>query len=129
QGRMSKDGVTSRLLQLAFRGYELWKAIDPRLWRENQGVDGSGLPPAYLRVQVAGTAHAGWFIEGGRLAALSLVDVLRKNGLDPAQFRSVLDFGCGCGRVIRHLESFPNADLYGADVHRSMIGWCRQHLR
>lgn len=129
EGRISKDGVTSRLLQLAFRGYELLKAIDPRVWRENQDVARSGLPPAYLRVQVAGTARAGWFVEGGRLAAQSLADVLRKNRFDPAQFRSVLDFGCGCGRVIRHLECFSNASLHGTDVNGRLIGWCREHLQ
>jgi hypothetical protein len=41
--------------------------------------------------------------------------------------RMPLDFGCGCGRVIRWLRGIP-ADLRGADFDRDAIAWCRKNL-
>lgn len=51
-------------------------------------------------------------------------------GLDPAQFRSVLDFGCGCGRVARQLiQQHPRPERYvGLDLHAGMIKWCNRNL-
>jgi SAM-dependent methyltransferase len=45
-------------------------------------------------------------------------------------YDSVLDFGCGCGRVARQLiqqRARPRAYL-GIDVHRGMVQWCQRHL-
>jgi hypothetical protein len=50
---------------------------------------------------VAGTPEVNWFLEGGRLAAQSVRETLEKNGLALEAFSAVLDFGCGCGRVLR----------------------------
>jgi SAM-dependent methyltransferase len=45
-------------------------------------------------------------------------------------YRSVLDFGCGCGRVARQLiQQDPRPQRYlGFDRHRGMIAWCQEHL-
>ncbi len=77
---------------------------------------------------VAGTADANWFIDSGRLAAESIEDALRRQGSDLGRFSSVLDFGCGVGRVIRHLRSRPNLALAGCDYNPQLVEWCRRHL-
>jgi hypothetical protein len=52
------------VLRPVFRSYERVQALLAT------GRDGNGdLPPARLRVRVAGTADLAWFLEGGRLAA------------------------------------------------------------
>lgn len=112
------------LLATAFRAYERLKSAHPRFWRE----DRAGLPPAILRIQVAGIGDLQWFLEGGRLAARSLESILRKNEIDPASIHALLDFGCGCGRVTRHLQEFSNAKIYGVDLHRDAIRWCARNL-
>jgi len=40
---------------------------------------------------------------------------------------AILDFGCGCGRVARHLQDFPG-QLFGSDIDRHAVDWCREHL-
>lgn len=51
-------------------------------------------------------------------------------GLRPEQYRRVLDFGCGCGRLARQLiQQNPRPDRYvGFDLHAGMIRWCAQNL-
>lgn len=51
-------------------------------------------------------------------------DLPRKN------YRSVLDFGCGCGRLARQLiQQTPQPEKYiGVDIHRGMIDWCQKNL-
>jgi SAM-dependent methyltransferase len=49
----------------------------------------------------------------------------------PAEaYDSVLDFGCGCGRVARQLiQQRPRPRAYlGIDAHRGMVQWCQRHL-
>ncbi len=113
------------LLAAAFRAYERLKSAHPRFWREER----AGLPPAMLRIQVAGTGDLQWFLEGGRLAAQSLASILRKNEVEPASIHSLLDFGCGCGRVTRHLQEFPAAKIHGVDLHGNAIRWCARNLK
>jgi SAM-dependent methyltransferase len=50
--------------------------------------------------------------------------------LSAESYESVLDFGCGCGRMARQLmlqKSRPRRYL-GMDLHRGMINWCRANL-
>lgn len=93
-------------------------------------VDASGIaiPPARLRYDVAGTNDLEWFLEGGRLGAETLVSTLAKQGLELESFNSVLDFGCGCGRVLRHLSDYSDAQLHGTDISRKGIAWADRHL-
>jgi SAM-dependent methyltransferase len=49
----------------------------------------------------------------------------------PGQYESVLDFGCGCGRVARMLAlaRAPMPQRYhGIDLHRGMVQWCNDNL-
>lgn len=39
-----------------------------------------------------------------------------------------LDFGCGCGRLLRFLREASGLELHGADVNAQHIEWCRANL-
>lgn len=41
---------------------------------------------------------------------------------------TLLDIGCGCGRVARHLLVSPVAAYVGFDRHAGMIEWARSHI-
>jgi SAM-dependent methyltransferase len=67
------------------------------------------------------------FIEGGRLRHDTLCAAL------PADWsfagRSVLDFGCGPGRVLRHFQpEAATAQFHGCDIDAESIEWLRAHL-
>jgi SAM-dependent methyltransferase len=75
-------------------------------------------------VRVAGTADPEWFLESGRLTAATVTEELERHGVEGAG--ALLDFGCGCGRVIRHWEG--RDDLHGCDRDAEAVRWCREHL-
>jgi SAM-dependent methyltransferase len=68
------------------------------------------------------------FLHMGSWCAGRIVETLRKNGTDIQRLRAILDFGCGCGRTIRHFRSLTPAELYGSDCNPAQIDWCRRHL-
>lgn len=120
------------LLLPAFRFMEAIKANKDLLvhGRKNQptGSDGIPVPPAKLIVLVGGTTDAAAFLEGGAQNADAIQSVLSKNNLALEGMQAVLDFGCGSGRVIRHLKDRGIPELYGTDYSEKAIAWCRKNL-
>ena len=57
-----------------------------------------------------------------------ITDLLEKNGLCIDEFDSILDFGCGCGRVLRFWKGLIHAKVYGTDYNPSLIRWCKENL-
>ena len=52
------------------------------------------------------------------------------DGVAETAYDTVLDFGCGCGRVARQLiQQEPRPKHYlGIDRNQAMIDWCSSHL-
>jgi SAM-dependent methyltransferase len=115
------------LALFAFRMREWVRGLE-RVKCPRTSSDGLPLPPANLIVLVTGAADKGWYIESGRLAAASMCSALGEAGVEPGDFRSILDFGCGCGRVIRYWPALTRALLYGTDTNARLIEWCRRNL-
>lgn len=113
------------LLRPTYRGYERLRGLRPE--GDAAGVGSLPLPPAKLRVRVAGNADAAWFLEGGRLAEETLRGALERAGTRLEDMAAVLDFGCGCGRVLRWLAGLPG-ELHGSDFDGPAVAWCRQNL-
>jgi SAM-dependent methyltransferase len=89
--------------------------------------DGLPLPPAKLRIRVAGTTDAAWFLESGRLAEEAIRAAVERAGVRLEELPAILDFGCGCGRVVRRLAKLPS-DVYGSDFDADAIAWCKENL-
>jgi len=91
---------------------------------------GYNIPEPQLIFLVAGTRDPNWFIESGRYGARAIVDTLQTNGIELQTLTSILDFGCGCGRVIRHLPALlpSTVSIYGCDYNDKLIKWCQGNL-
>jgi SAM-dependent methyltransferase len=90
--------------------------------------DGLPLPPPTLVYSVAGHFSIEEYYESGRLHAELLRRVLADNGFELERFRSLLDFGCGCGRVLRHWRELTRTHVHGCDYNRRLVAWCRRSL-
>jgi SAM-dependent methyltransferase len=93
-----------------------------------QASDGLPLPPPILRVRVTGTADRDEFVAQSSRAADTVRDVVRLAGREFEALDAVLDFGCGCGRVMRKWANVPGPSFFGSDYNSDLIKWCRQNL-
>jgi len=98
-----------------------------RRYLTNGAPDGLPIPPASLRILVAATPDIAWFLEIGRRGAESIRSTLERNGVSLNEAVPLLDFGCGCGRVLRHFAALGDG-VYGTDFNPTLVGWCRRHL-
>src|SRR5204862_214555 len=103
------------------------RAARPARAPEPAPADALPVPPPHLIVRVAGTPDVAWFLESGRLAAESIGAALERAGTGIEAMTSVLDFGCGCGRVVRHWARC-DVRVSGSDVSGAAIDWCRDNL-
>lgn len=86
------------------------------------------VPPTHLMRRVSGGGQVDKFLGIGRticgdiMALINLADDT-KTWLS---FESILDFGCGCGRVTRFLPR--GLDVSGVDIDDEAINWCQENL-
>jgi SAM-dependent methyltransferase len=119
-----------RLARPVVRVYELALAARGAFAsRGTQGDEGLPLPPARLRTQVGpGHADARHFLRSGQRHAQLIRELLREDGSSVEELGALLDWGCGCGRVLRHWGGLPQTRVCGCDIDPRMIKWCRRNL-
>lgn len=102
-------------------------------WRRGEvtaaPTDGPPVPPPHLMRLVFGDLGADDFLRTGETAAKTLADAAAESGASFRTATRILDFGCGCGRLVRHLPKLTNAELYGCDYNPALVGWCAKNLQ
>ncbi len=96
--------------------------------RRQELKNGLPVPEPELLYLVAGSRDVSWFLEGGRRGFETIQDILKRNGVSLDELDKVLDFGSGCGRVLRHWHASKSVKVYGTDYNASLIEWCRDNL-
>jgi SAM-dependent methyltransferase len=86
------------------------------------------VPPRELRYLVSLNEDSSAFFDIGRACAESVVGLLKKQGFDIDDLGAILDFGCGCGRVIRYFNTLKKAKVHGTDYNPRLIDWCKKNL-
>ncbi|MGA3015595.1 MAG: class I SAM-dependent methyltransferase [Bryobacteraceae bacterium] len=90
------------------------------------------IPPEESILRVAGYTSAAKFLLDGYTTLVKLQRVVEKvAGRSLNTFSSILDWGCGCGRLTRHLiEALEGADtqIVGIDIDHENVQWCKTHL-
>jgi SAM-dependent methyltransferase len=116
------------LARPATQAYELALAARGAATRVT-APDGLPLPPARLRAQI-GPSHADprVFLESGQTQADLIRALLRDAGTSIEDVGALLDWGCGCGRVLRHWSQLEPTRVFGCDINLNMVAWCRENL-
>jgi SAM-dependent methyltransferase len=115
------------LLEPTYRVYEA--LLSTRGRQKGAESDGLPLPPARLRTVVAGTPGVAWFLESGKQQAAVIREALERHGSPLDEAGRMLDFGCGCGRVIRHWSRLTGPKIHGSDYNRRLVNWCESNLQ
>ena len=101
------------------------------------GPDGLPLPPIHLVRITSGCARQARnnpdrmyrsFFEGGQRGAGWIRAMVARAGADVGAMDAILDFGCGCGRVIRHWHGLDRPAIRGCDYNPLLAGWCADNL-
>jgi SAM-dependent methyltransferase len=88
-------------------------------------------PPAGLMHDPYGTVDYAFYWDSGRTVAAEIKKVLDEAGGSQSGSARILEWGCGPGRVIRHLPAhWPggNCEVHGCDYNEAPIEWCRTFL-
>ncbi|MBU3743832.1 MAG: class I SAM-dependent methyltransferase [Sediminibacterium sp.] len=83
-------------------------------------------PPNSLLFET-GSLHYGNYIQSGKEAAAELHSLCTL--FHPEPIESIVDWGCGTGRVTRHLHHyFPEARITGIDANPACIEWLQHNI-
>jgi SAM-dependent methyltransferase len=87
------------------------------------------LPPEHLQIRQVGGVWGRAFLTEGRELFDRIHAALADAGCDLARAQRILDFGCGCGRVLWMFKHLPHAgDVWGCDIDAEAIEWNTAHL-
>lgn len=143
RNRLAPDGIRNRLRELEqsepeVRLLRLLLGEDRMLaWALSIGAlrypglwsSAPPLPPDALR-GITAEASPELFLWTGIVDAETVLRLAHEHGSRGERQRPrLLDFGCGCGRVLRFLLGHADLfELYGTDVNPDHVRWCRRFL-
>jgi SAM-dependent methyltransferase len=84
------------------------------------------VPPAWLLYDALGTVDLNHYFNSGLSDAEYIAEILGAMLNRPTP--TVFEWGCGPGRVIRHLASLSDAALSGSDYNPKSVQWCQKYL-
>ena len=85
------------------------------------------LPPDYYLYETYQLNYK-QYKEDGEITAREVIDWTKQYLQEPS---SVLEWGCGVARVVRHIPRYisKNSKVYGVDINKQMIEWNSAHIR
>lgn len=86
-------------------------------------------PGDELAFRVAGGTDRDHFYRSGLQSVEDINVMLSLVGTSLDSYRSILDFGCGCGRIMLWLHDIATtSSLHGVDIDERAIEWANQNL-
>jgi ubiquinone/menaquinone biosynthesis C-methylase UbiE len=101
----------------------------PRISEEDRRAPVSELPipPQPLWMGYGKTTED--YLRRGKTHADAMLELVAGSGLTLSAGSRILDFGCGTGRLIRHLNRLADTcEITGVDINAEWIYWCKEHL-
>ncbi|MFZ2785258.1 MAG: methyltransferase domain-containing protein [Sediminibacterium sp.] len=118
-------GMRALLAEVQFRYQQLYNRRSNKRFRQQHPA----LPtPPDRHLFETFQLHYEKYFSDGKLAAAEIMHwyAAYRNTNHP----SILDWGCGTGRVIQHIPVVaPEAVCYGCDSNSSRVAWSRNHIR
>ncbi len=106
-----------------------WKTLHWRILHGNElAPDGLPYPHPHLCYKVAANYDPVHYFSTGKRGSAAILNILQKSGREINEFERILDFGCGCGRIARHLQNLEGVEVFGTDINPELIEWSRHNL-
>lgn len=118
---------------MAFFGYRALRDVAEAVFIRNAVIrrrwrGALPLPPGRLLYFSTTSRNLRWFLESGEHTARAIKDSLASIGRPLESFRRVLDFGCGCGRVLRQWVDVKGPQFLGSDYNPLSVAWVAENL-
>ncbi|MEC7584724.1 MAG: class I SAM-dependent methyltransferase [Planctomycetota bacterium] len=128
----SREDLRGHFPSVTSFGYREWLAVHGRREYADQLAGFyPPVPPDDLRATVSCGEEVGNYLKSGIedfRTFLELYEVL--SGKSAADLSNVLDFGCGCGRLLHWFEvALPEAKRVGIDVSQKGIEWLQANMQ
>lgn len=125
-----------RSMGLLPTAFVVWRTI--REWRPSivarnaharrRATGNLPIPPGNLLFAINATRNVEWFLRTGEQSAECFRTALAGINRPIESFQDVLDFGCGCGRVLRQWINTKGPRFHGTDYNPELVRWDQQHL-
>lgn len=91
--------------------------------------EGARLPPDHLQIRQVGGVWGPLFHSEGRVILDQIARLCDERALPLGTAPRILDFGCGCGRVLTNFLTLPHSgDVWGCDIDAEAIAWNKANL-
>jgi SAM-dependent methyltransferase len=110
----------------------IWRKFDLHARWDNEAIrkqylrKGIVIPPLAIIKLVDGSYDVEAFIRGGKISADWIERTLAEIHVSIGDLHCILDFGCGCGRVLQYLNTRKSTELHGCDYNPRLAEWCRR---
>lgn len=92
-------------------------------WKKDRSKNIAPLPNQ-MRI---GSDSVDWFLLSGNTFITKLLNLYKNyNNISNS---IVLDWGCGCSRLTRHLRDYNFKEIHGADIDKKNIAWSKNNFK
>ena len=92
-------------------------------------IDSMPWPGEEMVFRVSNQSDRRKFLESGEHSVRDLEVMLALAGHNIADFKRILDFGCGCSRMLLWMEDVAeSSELFGVDIDERMIAWGQKNV-
>lgn len=100
-----------------------------RLSALGQCIRATPAPPSDVIATTQGINDVDAYRDSTATSFMTMRSLLGAAGAEPSGIRSILDIGCGTGRLLVgwHCDD-PGRQLVGTDINPDLIAWCRSNL-
>lgn len=129
--RIAKGQITSAFEHYVTHGFnENRPGVSPDIRTAIVEIfsDNLKFPPEKLRKRVHGDENVTGFANVGKTVTCNIYSAI-KDIVPLGNNHRILDFGCGCGRIIRYFHKLSaNNVFHGTDIDKEAIAWCAEEL-
>ena len=120
------EGTSSICIVGISQGMEIAKM---ETWYRREYFSQFPVPPHHLLVRATGSDNKVMYRTTG-VRCFTRYWTAICNHVDPHSIKSMLDWGCGCGRLTDLFLKFSGIQrISGCDIDRETIEWCRNNLK
>lgn len=126
------EAVLNGSMSSALEHYRQWGRFENRPGAFGAGIVAfnepiEGIPPEILRLRV-GSTNARLHEMIGATVCDDLLAIMAQYQIELTSQTRMLDFGCGSGRVVRHLAPKCPAQIDASDIDVEAIAWARENM-